>query len=221
MKTPLKINQIAVLLVASLFFTNMAKAQIVINADIVDSGGNFSYIAISADDLTPVASGTIDFFWFDAAASTATITAWTSASDWTGSILYSNRLGSLSIGAGYDGAAGLFAGGIDVASLASGAVGKNFAAAITSGTRLGVFRFADVLPANAAIPPPSPVGAILADVNAGGAVLVGSVNVNGTFSYGGNSFPGEAYALVPEPATLSLVALAGSVLLASGRRKKS
>ena len=122
MKNLLKINQIAVLLLGSLFFTNMAKAQIVINADIVDSGGNFSYIAISADDLTPVASGTIDFFWFDAAANSATISLWTSASDWTGSILYANRLGSLSIGAGYDGTAGLFAGGIDVASLATGAV---------------------------------------------------------------------------------------------------
>ena len=100
-----------------------ASAQVVINSDIVNGPGTFAYI--SNPDLTPVASGTIDFFWFDVS-DVATISSWTTATNWTASSLFANKLGTQLIGLGYDGTAGLFSGPVDISNLATQAVGKNF-----------------------------------------------------------------------------------------------
>lgn len=196
----------------ALAFGGSAKAQVVINSDIVNGPGTFAYIALQ--DLTPVASGTIDFFWFNTS-DVATISSWTTATSWTSSSLFANKLGTQTIGLGYEGAAGLFSGPVEIASLATQAVGKSFAAAVTtSGGLLGVFKFADVLPSNTPPPnPATPVGALLPDVGASG-VLVGSRNPNGSFTFGGDPYTAEAYILVPEPASGSLMLLAGASMLA-------
>lgn len=193
-----------------------ANAQVVINSDIVNGPGTFAYIA--NPDLTAVASGTIDFFWFNSS-DVSTISSWTSATNWTSSSLFANKLGSQTIGLGYGGTAGLFSGPVDIASLATAAVGKNFAAAVTSGSLLGVFKFADVLPANTPAPnPASPVAALLPDVGLSG-ILVGSFNASGSFDFGGSPVPAEAYMLVPEPTSGSLIFMASGVLLALRRLK--
>lgn len=194
-----------------------ASAQVVINSDIVNEPGTFAYIA--NPDLTPVASGTIDFFWFNTS-DVATISTWTTAANWTASSLFANKLGSQSIGVGYGGTAGLFSGPVDILSLATAAVGKSFAAAVTSGSLLGVFKFVDVLPANTPAPnPASPVAALLPDVGTSG-ILVGSFDANGSFDFEGSAIPGEAYKLVPEPASGSLMLLAGGMLVALRRLQK-
>jgi len=196
-----------------------ASAQVVINSDIVNGPGTFAYIA--NPDLTPVASGTIDFFWFNSS-DVSTISSWTSALNWTSSSLFANKLGTQSIGLGYGGTAGLFSGPVDIANLATAAVGKSFAAAVTtSGGLLGVFKFVDVLPANTPEPnPASPVAALLPDVGTSG-ILVGSFNANGSFNFGGEPYSAEAYKLVPEPASGSLMLLAGGMLFALRRLQKN
>jgi hypothetical protein len=194
-----------------------ASAQVVINSDIVNAPGTYAYIA--KPDLTPVASGTIDFFWFNTS-DEATISTWTTAANWTASSLFANKLGSQSIGVGYDGAPGLFSGPVDILSLATGAVGKSFAAAVTSGSLLGVFKFVDNLPANTPAPnPASPVAALLPDVGTSG-ILVGSFDADGSFDYGGSPIAAEAYILVPEPASGSLILLTGGMLVALRRLQK-
>jgi hypothetical protein len=207
--------------VLAIWFTLMsaAKAQIIINSDIVDSGGGFAFLASSTGQQ--LASGTIAFFWFDSLSQTSTIQSWTKASDWTGSALFSNTLGSLSIGAGYGGAAGLFSGPIEIANLVSAAVGKAFAAAVTTSSgELGVFKFVDVLPANTPAPnPATPVAAILADVNLPG-VLVGNFNANSSFVFGTDPLPGEMYSLIPEPSTASLLMIGAAGLVALRRLRK-
>jgi hypothetical protein len=183
----------------------------------VNGPGTFAYIA--NPDLTPVASGTIDYFWFNTS-DVATISAWTTASNWTSSSLFSNKLGSQSIGLGYGGTAGLFSGPVDIANLATAAVGKSFAAAVTSGSLLGVFKFVDVLPSNTPVPnPASPVAALLPDVGSSG-ILVGSFNANGSFTFSGEPVAAEAYLLVPEPTSGSLILLAGGVLFAFRRLQR-
>lgn len=209
----IKVGYLAVL--ACVGFPWGANAQVVINSDIINGPGTFAYIA--NPDLTPVASGTIDFFWFNAS-DEATISTWTAAANWTTSSLFANKLGTQSIGLGYDGTAGLFSGPVDIANLATAAVGKSFAAAVTTGGGLlGVFKFAEVLPANTPPPnPATPVGALLPDVGIAG-ILVGSFNPNGSFTFAGEPVAAEAYLLVPEPASGSLILLAGGVLLALRR----
>jgi hypothetical protein len=210
----IKRNSVSALLAFALAGT--ANAQVVINSDIVNGPGTFAYIA--NPDLTAVASGTIDFFWFNTS-DVSTISSWTSASNWTSSSLFTNKLGSQTIGQGYGGTAGLFSGPVDIASLATAAVGKSFAAAVTSGSLLGVFKFADVLPANTPSPnPASPVAALLPDVGSSG-ILVGSFNANGSFDFEGSPVSAEAYSLVPEPASGSLIFMASGVLLVLRRLK--
>jgi hypothetical protein len=194
-----------------------ASAQVVINSDIVNGPGTFAYIA--NPDLTPVASGTIDFFWFNTS-DVATISSWTTATNWTASSLFANKLGTQSIGLGYSGTAGLFSGPVDISNLATQAVGKSFAAAVTSGSLLGVFKFVDVLPSNTPAPnPASPVAALLPDVGIAG-ILVGGFDANGSFDFGGTPIAAEAYKLVPEPTSGSLILLAGGTLFALRRLQK-
>jgi len=195
------------------------KAQVVINSDIIDSGGGFAFLASSSGQQ--LAAGTIAFFWFDSLSQTATIQTWAKASDWTGSALFANTLGTLSVGTGYDGAAGLFSGPIDIANLASAAVGKSFAAAVTtSAGELGVFKFDDVLPVNTPAPnPATPVAAILADVDLPG-VLVGNFNSNSSFVFGTDTLPGEMYSLIPEPSTGALMMIGAAGLVALRRLRK-
>jgi len=211
----IKTTSVSALLAFALAGT--ANAQVVINSDIVNGPGTFAYIA--NPDLTPVASGTIDFFWFNTS-DEATISTWTTAANWTASSLFANKLGSQSIGVGYGGTAGLFSGPVDILSLATAAVGKSFAAAVTSGSLLGVFKFVDVLPANTPAPnPASPVAALLPDVGSSG-ILVGSFDADGSFDFDGSAIPAEAYKLVPEPASGSLMLLAGGMLFALRRLQK-
>ena len=115
----------------------------------------------------------------------------------------------------------MFAGDVNIASLNVSAVGKNFAAAITtSDGLLGVFKFATVLPSNATPPnPATPVGAILTDVGASG-VLVGSFNANGSFEFGGGPNAGAAYILIPEPSTGALLMIGAAGLVALRRLRK-
>lgn len=223
-----------VLLSIFLAGTVIGKAQIIIKTDITDSGGNFSYLADSS--FVALSSGTLEFFWFTTA-NTATIQSWLQANDWVSSALYSNKLGQISLGAGYDNAPGLFAGEINVASLPAGAVGQKLGLAVTAGSALGVFQFQGVLPANQAAGSPIPpdFNVSLADVNSGG-VLVGAFKADGTFQYGGDPFPGEAYALlaassggggggggtpvIPEPSSFSLLLLGGTGLVALRRLRR-
>jgi hypothetical protein len=195
------------------------KAQVVINTDIIDAGGGFAFLASSTGQQ--LASGTIAFFWFDSLTQTATIQAWSKASDWTGSALFSNTIGTLSVGAGYEGAPGLFSGPVNIANLASNAVGKAFAAAVTTPAgELGVFKFVDVLPVNTPAPnPATPVAAILADVDLPG-VLVGNFNASSSFVYGLETLPGEMYALIPEPSTGALMMIGAAGLVALRRLRK-
>ena len=211
-------NLKAFILATALALTSVGHTQIVINSDITDASANFSYL--SDDAFVALPSGTLEFFWFTAA-NIPTIQTWTKVSDWLTSALYSNKLGQLSIGTGYDGAPGLFAGQISVASLVSGAVGQNLAIAVTSGTSLGVFQFQGVLPANQAVGSPTvpDFNVSLADVNLGG-VLVGLFKADGSFGFGGNTFSGEAYALIPEPSTGSLIMIGAAGLVALRRLRK-
>ena len=215
----MKITKFARVLCVWLVLTTAAKAQVVINSDIIDADGGFAFLASSTGQQ--LASGTIAFFWFDSLTQSSTIQSWTKASDWTGSALFSNSLGTLSVGAGYEGAAGLFSGPVDIANLASAAVGKAFAAAVTtSAGELGVFKFADVLPVNTPAPnPATPVAAILADVNLPG-VLVGGYTASSSFVFGTDTLPGERYALIPEPSTGALMMIGAAGLVALRRLRK-
>jgi hypothetical protein len=207
--------------VAALWLALMTtgKTQVIINSDIIDAGGGFAFLASSTGQQ--LTSGTVAFFWFDSLTQTATIQSWTKASDWTGSALFSNTLGTLSVGAGYGGAPGLFSGPVEISNLASAAVGKAFAAAVTTSTgELGVFKFVDVLPVNTPSPnPASPVAAILADVNLPG-VLVGNFDPGSSFVFGSDPLPGEMYSLIPEPTTGALMMIGAAGLVALRRLRK-
>ena len=147
----MELPKLAKVVAVWLALITVGRAQVVINSDIIDSGGGFAFLASSTGQQ--LASGTIAFFWFDSLTQTTTVQSWKKASDWTGSALFSNTLGTLSVGTGYGGVAGLFSGPIDIANLASAAVGKSFAAAVTTSSgELGVFKFDDVLPVNTPAP---------------------------------------------------------------------
>ena len=215
----MKLSKLVSVLVICFALITTGRAQVVINSDIIDAGGGFAFLASSTGQQ--LASGTIAFFWFDSLTQTTTIQSWTKASDWTGSALFSNTLGTLSVGTGYGGAAGLFSGPIDIANLASAAVGKSFAAAVTtSAGELGVFKFDDVLPVNTPAPnPATPVAAILADVDLPG-VLVGNFDANSSFVFGTDTLPGEMYSLIPEPSTGALMMIGAAGLVALRRLRK-
>ena len=208
----------------------LAHSQIAINADIANAAGDFSVVFTSSGALAPT-TALVDFFWYDSSALT-TIQGWTKASDWTSSSLYTQKLGSLSMGSGYTAgpSQGLFAGTVTTGELSATALAKNLALVVTSGTEIGVFRGSNAIPVNAASPnPATPVNFYLADVNSGG-VLVGtflpSVDVT---VYGDLPLVGiEAYkmlsgdiAVIPEPSVASLLALGTVGLVALRVRRKS
>ena len=98
MKLP-KMNALKILAISATVISLKTEAQVVIQSDIVDAlGENYAYVSTS--NLAPVASGTIDYFWYDTSDLSA-ITGWSSASSWLGSSLKtSNFLGSQSIAVG-------------------------------------------------------------------------------------------------------------------------
>jgi hypothetical protein len=224
MKTQIK-KIIAVILLC--ITSSVGFSQVVIQADIAkDLGGGrneFSVVILKSGALAPT-TAIVDFFWFSNG-DVSTITQWGQASDWTSSLLYSNKLGSLQMGDGYNSvgpAEGLFSGNVTTGAL-TGAVGKFFAAAVTSGTELGVFRATQLVPANAESPaPPAEVAYSLADVNSGG-VMVGSFSILPTVTVLGDVRLTniEGYGLVPEPSSASLLALGVAGLVALRARRKS
>jgi hypothetical protein len=202
-------------------------SQVVIQADVAkDLGGGrmeYSVVTLKSGALAPT-TAIVDFFWFSSG-DVSTITQWGKASDWISSSLYSNKLGSLQMGDGYASvgpAQGLFSGNVTTGVL-SGAVGNFFAAAVTSGTELGVFRATQTVPPNAVSPaPPAEVAFSLADVNSGG-VMVGSFSILPTVTVLGDVplTNIEGYGLVPEPSSASLLAIGVAGLVALRVRRKS
>ena len=225
MKTQIKKIAVAILLCVS---SSVGFTQIQIQADIAKDlgGGNVDYsvVILKSGALAPT-TAIVDFFWFSSG-DVSTITQWAKASDWTSSSLYSNKLGSLQMGDGYDligPAEGLFSGNVTTVALASSAVGNFFAAAVTSGTELGVFRATQPVPNNAVSPaPPTAVEYSLADVNSGG-VMVGSFSILPTVTVLGDVRLTniEGYGLVPEPSSASLLALGVAGLVALRIRRRS
>jgi hypothetical protein len=229
MKTKMKTIALAIVMLGAVPF---AHSQIAINADIANAAGDFSVIFTSSGVLAPK-TALVDFFWYDSSFQ-STIQSWTKASDWSTSALYSQKFGSLSMGAGYDAIApqsqGLFSGTVTTGAISTSAVGKNLAIVVTSGTEIGVFKGTELVPANTPAPnPATPVNFYLADVNSTG-VLVGtflpSVNVTvlGDVPLDG----AEGYRLlsgsvvtVPEPSVASLFALGTVGLVALRARRKS
>jgi len=221
MKNKLMKLKVALLLCLS---SSLSYSQIVINTDIANAGGDFSVVTLKSGALAPT-TAVVDFFWFSSGDFSA-ISSWKSASDWTSSSLYSNKLGSLMMGAGYSSigpAAGLFSGPVEPGAVSASAVGKFIAAAITSGSELGVFRGTQLVPSNTPAPSPAtPVAYLLADVNSGG-VMVGSFSILPNVTVMGD-VPlenVEAYALIPEPSSASLLALGVAGLVALRVRRKS
>ena len=232
MKMKMKMKAIALTMVI-LGSVPLAHSQIAINADIANSAGDYSVIFTSSGVLAPK-TALVDFFWYDSSVQ-STIQAWTNASDWTSSALYTTqRLGSLNIGAGYSVIApasqGLFSGTVETSALSGTALGKNLAIVVTSGTEIGVFKGTEFIPANTPAPnPATPVNFYLADVNSAG-VLVGTflpsvdVTVLGDVPLAGV----EGYKLlsgsvvaIPEPSVASLLALGTVGLVALRARRKS
>ena len=220
MKNKLMKLKLALLLCLS---SSLSYSQIVINTDIANAAGDYSVVTLKSGSLVST-TAVVDFFWFSSG-DFSTISSWKSASDWTSSSLYSNKLGSLSMGNGYSSigpAAGLFSGPVEPGAVSASAIGKFLAAAITSGSELGVFRGTQTVPSNTPTPSPAtPVNYYLADVNSGG-VMVGSFSILPNVTVMGD-VPlqnVEAYALIPEPSSASLLALgvAGSVALRARRK---
>ena len=218
MKNKLMKLKVALLLCLS---SSLSYSQIVINTDIANAAGDFSVVTLKNGSLAPT-TAVVDFFWFSSGDFSA-ISGWKSASDWTSSSLYSNKLGSLMMGDGYGPAAGLFSGPVEPGVVSASAVGKFIAAAITSGSELGVFRGTQLVPSNTPAPSPAtPVAYLLADVNSGG-VMVGSFSILPNVTVMGD-VPlenVEAYALIPEPSSASLLALGVAGLVALRARRKS
>ncbi len=218
MKNKLMKLKVALLLCLS---SSLSYSQIVINTDIANAAGDFSVVTLKNGSLAPT-TAVVDFFWFSSGDFSA-ISGWKSASDWTSSSLYSNKLGSLMMGDGYGPAAGLFSGPVEPGAVSASAVGKFIAAAITSGSELGVFRGTQLVPSNTPAPSPAtPVAYLLADVNSGG-VMVGSFSILPNVTVMGD-VPlenVEAYALIPEPSSASLLALGVAGLVALRARRKS
>ena len=230
MKMKMKMTAIALTMVI-LGSVPFAHSQIAINSDIANAAGDYSVVFTSSGALAPT-TALVDFFWYDSSVE-STIKAWSTASDWTSSSLFTQKLGSLNIGAGYSSTGpsqGLFSGTTTTGELSASALAKNLAIVVTSGTEIGVFRGSNVIPANAVAPSPAtPVNFYLADVNSGG-VLVGtflpSVNVT---VLGDVPLEGiEAYrmlsgdlAVIPEPSVASLLALGTVGLVALRVRRKS
>ena len=221
MKNKLMKLKLALLLCLS---SSLSYSQIVINTDIANAAGDFSVVTLKSGSLVST-TAVVDFFWFSSG-DFSTISSWKSASDWTSSSLYSNKLGSLSMGNGYSSigpAAGLFSGPVEPGAVSASAVGKFIAAAITSGSELGVFRGTELVPNNTPAPSPAtPVNYYLADVNSGG-VMVGSFSVLPEVTVLGDVTLQnvEAYALIPEPSSASLLALGVAGLVALRARRKS
>ena len=217
MKNKLMKLKVALLLCLS---SSLSYSQIVINTDIANASGEFSVVTLKSGSLAPT-TAVVDFFWFGSG-DFSTISGWKSASDWTSSSLYSNKLGSLTMGAGYSGT-GLFSGPVEPGAVSASAIGKFLAAAITSGSELGVFRGTQTVPSNTPAPSPAtPVNYYLADVNSGG-VMVGSFSILPNVTVMGD-VPlenVEAYALIPEPSSASLLALGVAGLVALRIRRKS
>ena len=217
MKNKLMKLKVALLLCLS---SSLSYSQIVINTDIANASGEFSVVTLKSGSLAPT-TAVVDFFWFGSG-DFSTISGWKSASDWTSSSLYSNKLGSLTMGAGYNGT-GLFSGPVRPGAVSASAIGKFLAAAITSGSELGVFRGTQTVPTNTPAPSPAtPVNYYLADVNSGG-VMVGSFSILPNVTVMGDvTLPNvEAYALIPEPSSASLLALGVAGLVALRARRKS
>lgn len=229
MKMKMKAFALTMVMVGSAPF---AHSQIAINADIANAAGDYAVIYTSSGALAPK-TALVDFFWYDSSAQ-STIKAWTKASDWSSSALYTQKFGSLTMGAGYSvidpQSQGLFSGTVTTGAISASAVGKNLAIVVTSGTGIGVFKGSELVPANTPIPnPATPVNFYLADVNSAG-VLVGtflpSVNVT---VLGDVPLVGiEAYkmlsgdiATIPEPSVASLLALGTVGLVVLRARRKS
>ena len=217
MKNKLMKLKVALLLCLS---SSLSYSQIVINTDIANASSEFSVVTLKSGSLAPT-TAVVDFFWFGSG-DFSTISGWKSASDWTSSSLYSNKLGSLTMGAGYNGT-GLFSGPVRPGEVSASAIGKFLAAAITSGSELGVFRGTQTVPTNTPAPSPAtPVNYYLADVNSGG-VMVGSFSILPNVTVMGDvSLENvEAYALIPEPTSASLLAIGVAGLVALRARRKS
>ena len=227
----MKMKEIA-LTIVMLGAVPFAHSQIAINADIANAAGDYAVIYTSSGALAPK-TALVDFFWYDSSVQ-STIQAWKKASDWSSSALYTQKFGSLTMGAGYDAidtqSQGLFSGTVTTGAISTSAVGKNLAIVVTSGTEIGVFKGSELVPANTPTPnPATPVNFYLADVNSAG-VLVGtflpSVNVTvlGDVPLSGV----EGYQLlsgniaaIPEPSVVSLLALGTVGLVALRVRRKS
>ena len=199
--------------------SSLSYSQIVINSDVANAVSDLSVVTLKSGALAPT-TAVVDFFWFSSSDS-ATISGWNSASDWTSSSLYSNLLGNLLMGDGY-GNAGLFSGPVYPGPVSASTVGKFIGVAITSGSELGVFRGSELVPNNTPAPSPeTPVNFYLPDVNSDG-VMVGSFSVLSTVELFGSTFENvEAYALIPEPSSASLLALGVAGLVALRIRRKS